>query len=106
MNEGVFYLSASNNTVVHEVGHMLGIGFDPYFTKPFKQAFDRWENVMGNTLKYSNADWLMFSIILDSSAIKWENNLKPEFEPYNRRLDDEDFKRKYAEQGVIYVPKN
>lgn len=105
MNEGVFYLSAHNNTVVHEVGHMLGISFDPYFTKPNKEAFTRWNNVMGNSVSFSNVDWLMFSVILDSHVLKWERGIKPSFETYDRKQDEADFIRKYAEQGIIYVPK-
>lgn len=102
INEGTFFSSASDSTISHEFGHILGIDFDPYFTQPYKKPFSRWHNVMGNSLSYSHADWLMFSVIFDSRAFEWQG-CKPDFQKYDHMLDAQDFLKKSVESGKHYT---
>ena len=96
-NTGHLFVNAGGDTVSHEVGHMLGIGFDPYIGEtriPWNDLEnDRWHNVMSNSTKYPNANWVMFSIIFDSSALIWKDGKMPEFDPYDERIDLDEYHR-------------
>ncbi len=97
-NEGALVVgSSTGSTAAHEAGHLLGIGFDPYVTDakiPWNNGRNkRWHNVMGNGELYNDADWLMFSVIFDSSALVWKDGKKPKFEAYDERVDLDEYHR-------------
>ena len=102
LNEGTFFSDTRDTSVAHEAGHMLGIGFDPYHNIPYRTSWARWKNVMGNSLVYENADWLMFSIIFDSSALMWKDGKKPKFVPYNQKLDIDDIEKDFKNKGIEF----
>ena len=93
-NTGHLFVNVDGYTVSHEMGHMLGIGFDPYVYGSKRIPWNnRWNNVMGDSDAYPNADWLMFSIIFDSSALIWKDGKMPEFDPYDVREDIDGYQR-------------
>lgn len=89
-NDARFNLDTPGPTAAHEVGHMLGISFDPYFGE-MGGNWKNWSNVMGSSSKYSNADWLMFSVILNSQALVWKDGKRPVIDAYNELQDLNEF---------------